>query len=203
VRAGPDQTFEEGAIMTGSPQAGTASPTASIPAHPSRQLPPRWRNLLLTAHIVVAVGVLGTDLVLLTLAVSGLASRDPELVRASYLAMGLLAEAVLLPLALAALLTGILLGLGTGWRLTRHWWVLAKLVLTIAVATAAVFVLRPALDRAAAQALQLPLAELPAAGIGRVGVAVTLAPVGALLVLVAIVTLAVFKPWGQTRFRRR
>jgi hypothetical protein len=57
--------------------------------------------------------------------------------------MGLLAEAVLLPLALAALLTGILLGLGTGWRLTRHWWVLTKLVLTIAVATAAVFVLRP------------------------------------------------------------
>jgi hypothetical protein len=41
------------------------------------------------------------------------------------------------------------------------------------------------LDHAAAQALQLPLAELPAAGIGRVGVAVTLAPVGALLVLVA------------------
>jgi hypothetical protein len=189
--------------MTGSPQAGTASPTASIPAHPSRRLPPRWRNLLLTTHIVVAVGVLGTDLVLLTLSVTGLVSGDPELVRAGYLAVGLLAEAVLLPLALAALLTGILLGLGTGWRLTRHWWVLTKLVLTIAVATAAVFVLRPALDRAAAQALQLPLAELPAAGIGRVGVAVTLAPVGALGVLVAIVTLAVFKPWGQTRFRRR
>jgi hypothetical protein len=32
---------------------------------------------------------------------------------------------------------------------------------------------------------------------------VTLAPAGALLVLVAIVTLAVFKPWGWTRFRRR
>jgi hypothetical protein len=81
--------------------------------------------------------------------------------------------------------------------------VLAKLVLTVAVATAAVFVLRPALDRAAAQALQVPLAELPGTGIGQLGVAVTLAPAGPLLVLVAIVTLAVFKPWGQTRFRRR
>jgi hypothetical protein len=32
--------------------------------------------------------------------------------------------------------------------------------------------------------------------------AVTLAPLGALLVLVTAVTLAVFKPWRQTRFQR-
>ena len=189
--------------MTGPLQAGTASPTTSTRTRPARRLPPRWRNLLLTTHIVVAVGVLGADLVLLTLGVTALASRDPELVRAAYLTMGLLAEAVLLPLALAAPLTGILLGLGTPWGLARHWWVLTKLVLTIAVATAAVFVLRPALNRAAAQALQVPLAELPTTGIGPTGVAVTLPFTGALLVLVAIVTLAVFKPWGQTRFRRR
>jgi hypothetical protein len=65
-------------------------------------------------------------------------------------------------------------------------------------ATAAVFVLRPALNRAAAQALQVPVAELSTAGIGRFGVAVTLAPAGALLVPVATVALAVFKPWGLT-----
>jgi uncharacterized membrane protein len=189
--------------MSGSVQAGTASPTTATRTRPSRRLPPRWRNLLLTTHIVVAVGVLGTDLVLLTLGVTGLASGDAELIRAGYLTMRLLAEAVLLPLALAAPLTGILLGLGTPWGLARHWWVLTKLVLTIAVATAAVFVLRPALNRAAAEALQVPLAELPTTGIGQLGVAVTLASTGAVLVLVAIVTLAVFKPWGQTRLRRR
>ena len=75
-----------------------------------------------------------------------------------------------------------------------------KLVLTIGLATAAVFVLRPALNRAAAQAL--PMAELPTTGIGPTGIAVTLTPLGALLVLVTTVTLAVFKPWGQTRFQR-
>jgi hypothetical protein len=71
--------------------------------------------------------------------------------------MGLLADAVLVSLALAAPLTGILVG----WDrlgLTRHTWVLAKLVLTIGVATAAVLVLRPALHRAAEQALQVSLA---------------------------------------------
>jgi hypothetical protein len=61
---------------------------------------------------VVAVGVLGSDLVLLTLGTTALVSGDPELVRAGYLAMGLLADAVLVPLALAAPLTGILLGWG-------------------------------------------------------------------------------------------
>jgi hypothetical protein len=117
--------------------------------------------------------------------------------------MGLLAEAVLVLLALAALATGVLLGLGTPWGLTRHAWVLTKLALTIGTATAAVLVLRPALNRAAAQAWQVPVAELSTAGIGRLGVAVTVAPAGALLVLVATVALAVFKPWGQTHFRRR
>jgi hypothetical protein len=179
----------------------TASPTSHTPTQRQR-LRPRWRNLLLIIHIAVAVGVLGADIVLLTLGITGLASRDPELIRAGYLAMGVLAEAVLLPLALAAPITGVLLGLGTRWGLTRHWWVILKLVLTIGLATAAVFVLRPALNRAAAQALLVPMAELPITGIGPTGVAVTLAPLGALLVLISTVTLAVFKPWGQTRFQR-
>jgi hypothetical protein len=85
--------------------------------------------------------------------------------------MGLLAETVLVPLAVAALATGVLLGLGTPWGLTRHAWVLTKLALTTGTATAAVFVLRPALNRAAAQALQVPLVELSTAGIGQLGVA--------------------------------
>jgi hypothetical protein len=139
---------------------------------------------------------------LLTLGITGLASPDPELIRAGYLAMGLLADAVLLPPALAAPITGILLALGTRWGLARHWWVTVKLVLTIGLATAAVFVLRPALNRGAAQALLVPTAELPTTGIGPTGIAVTLAPLGALPVLVTTVTLAVVKPWGQTRFQR-
>jgi hypothetical protein len=64
--------------------------------------------------------VLGTDIVLLTLGITGLASPDPELIRAGYLAMGLLADAVLLPRALAVPITGILLALehAGGWRST-------------------------------------------------------------------------------------
>jgi hypothetical protein len=189
--------------VTGSPLADISRPTATSRAQTARRLPPRWRNLLLTVHIVVAVGALGTDAILLTLGITGLVSGDADVIRASYVTMDLLISAVLLPLALGALLTGVLLGLGTRWGLVRHYWVLTKLVLTIGAATAAVFSLRPSLNEAAANALRVPLAELPTTGIGQVGVGVTVAPAVALLVLITAVVLAVYKPWGQTRFQRR
>jgi hypothetical protein len=189
--------------LTGSPLAGISGPTATrTQPSVSRRLPQRWRNLLLTLHIVVAVGALGTDAGLLTLGVTGLVSGDANVIRAAYVAMDVLVSAVLLPLAAGALLTGVLLGLGTHWGLTRHYWVLTKLVLTIVVATAAVVSLRPSLDQAAAIALSVPLAELPTVGIGRVGVGVTVAPAVALLVLISTVILAVYKPWGQRQRSR-
>jgi hypothetical protein len=188
--------------MTESPTATISGRITPVRRRP-RRLSARGRSLLLTGHIVVAVGALATDGVLLVLGVTALVSSNAELIRAGYLSTGILADAVLMPLALAALLTGVLLGLGTSWGLARHYWVLAKLGLTTATATAAAFVLRPALNRAAAEALQVPLADLPTAGIGQLGGTVTVAAAAALLVLLATATLAVFKPGGQTRFRRR
>lgn len=158
----------------------------------------RTRNAVLTVHIVAAVGALGADLVLLTLGVAGLVSDDPALIRAAYLAMDLLAGAVVLPLAFAALASGVILGLITHWGLIRHYWVLVKLMLTIGLSTAAVFVLRPALDRAAARALDAPLSAL-ADGIGPAGAAAVTAPTTAMVVLLTATVLAVAKPWGTTR----
>ena len=164
--------------MTRSLQAGMPGPSAPTRTRPPRGPPPRGRNQLLTTHVGVAGGGRGTDRVLLTRRSPAWPAATPELIRAGYLVVGLLAEAVLVPLALAALATGSCSGLGPHGVLTRHSWVLTKLALTIGTATAAVFVLQPALNRAAAQALQVPLAELSTAGIGRLGVAVTLAPAG-------------------------
>jgi hypothetical protein len=66
-----------------------------------------------------------------------------------------------------------------------------------------VFLLRSSLNQAAATALALPLAELPTTGIGQAAVRVMLAPAVGVLLLTAAVVLAVSKPWGYTRFRRR
>jgi hypothetical protein len=81
-------------------------------ARPVNRWPPRWRNLLLTTHVVVAVGVLGTDLVLLTSAPLPWSAATRSWSAPATWPWGLLADAVLVPLALAAPLTGILLGWG-------------------------------------------------------------------------------------------
>lgn len=95
---------------------------------------PGLRKFALAAHIICSVGSLGAVAGFLALAVAGLVSQDSRIVRAAYLAMELTAWFVILPLVLGALLTGLIQSLGTVWGLFRHYWVLAKLVLTVFVA---------------------------------------------------------------------
>src|SRR5687767_14273305 len=92
---------------------------------------PRLRKLVLTAHVSSSVGWLGAVAGFLALAVAGLTSHQAETVRAAYLATELITWFVIVPLAFASLLTGLVVSLGTEWGLFRHYWVLIKLLLTI------------------------------------------------------------------------
>lgn len=91
----------------------------------------RVRKAALTTHITVSVGWIGAVATYLALAVTGLTSQDGQLVRAAYLAMEVTAFYVIVPLAVATLLTGLVMALGTRWGLFRHYWVLISLLLTI------------------------------------------------------------------------
>jgi hypothetical protein len=91
---------------------------------------PRLRKLVLTAHITFSVGWFGAVAAFLALAIAGLTNRDVQMVRTAYAAMELTARFVIVPLAIASLLSGIVQSLGTTWGLFRHYWVLAKLLLT-------------------------------------------------------------------------
>src|SRR5260370_28167840 len=90
---------------------------------------PRLRKFALTTHVTCSVGLLGAIAGFLALAVAGLTSREGQMLRGAYLAMELTAWCVIVPLALASLLTGLVQSLGTTWGLFRHYWVLAKLSL--------------------------------------------------------------------------
>jgi hypothetical protein len=158
----------------------------------STSVSPHRRKLLLTVHVATAVSVLGTDLVLLALGISGVRGADP---RTIYPAADLIATWLLAPLAVAALGTGVLLGLLTHWRLFRYWWVTIKLTLTAVLTVVILFVLVPGLGeradaanaaRAFTEAERLPLALAPAVGV-------------ALLIL--MVVLAVYKPPWRLRSR--
>ena len=71
------------------------------------------RKLALTTHITSSVGWLGSVAAFLALAVAGLSSTESEAVRAAYVAMHLTAWYVIVPLALASFLTGVIEGAGT------------------------------------------------------------------------------------------
>ncbi|MDA2813182.1 hypothetical protein O4J56_21230 [Nocardiopsis sp. RSe5-2] len=98
------------------------------------RMPPRLRTAALTAHIAVSVGWMGAVAAVLVLGVVGLASDDPAQVRGAYLAMDPLGRYALLPLAAAALATGVLQSLGTRWGLFLHYWVAVKLWVTAGAA---------------------------------------------------------------------
>jgi hypothetical protein len=86
-------------------------------------MPPRLRKFVFTAHVTTTVGWLGAVVVFLALAVVGLTSQDAQTVRGAYLVMAPAAWFVLVPLAFASLLTGIVQSLGTEWGVFRHYWV--------------------------------------------------------------------------------
>src|SRR5207247_2220051 len=92
---------------------------------------PRLRKFALTVHVSTSVGLLGAIAAFLALAIAGLVSQDEDMVRAAYLAMDLIARLVIVLLAIVSLLIGIIQSLGTPWGLFRHYWVVAKLLLTV------------------------------------------------------------------------
>jgi uncharacterized membrane protein len=100
---------------------------------------PCLRKFALAAHITLAVGWIGAVAGYIALDVAAATSQDAQTVRAAYLAMELIVWYVIVPLALASLLTGLVMSLGTNWGLFRHYWVLISLLLTI-VATVVLLV---------------------------------------------------------------
>jgi hypothetical protein len=104
---------------------------------------------------------------------------------------------VLVPLAFASLLTGLVQALGTTWGLFRHYWVLFKLLINV-VATIVLLTYMETFS------FMADVAADPSADLGVVRNASPLLHAGAaLLLLLAATTLAVYKPRGMTRYGRR
>lgn len=160
-------------------------------------LRPRLRSAALTVHITSSVGWLGAVIAVLALAVAARTSPDVATVSAAFVSMELIARAVLVPLAVASLLTGVAQSLATPWGLLRHYWVLAKLLLT-AVATAVLLAYLQTLDLLAGVAA----GPAPDPAVLRTS-SVVLHAGAALLVLLVVTALAVFKPRGMTRYGQR
>src|SRR5919108_6422297 len=154
---------------------------------------PRLRKFSLAAHLTFSVGWIGTVMAYLALGVAAVTSQDDETVRAAWIAMELTGWYVIVPLALASLLTGLVMALGTKWGLFRHYWVLFSLVLTT-FATAILLLHMPDVSLLADVAQ-----EADGATLDRLG-GDLLHPGLGLVVLLVIEVLNVYKPQGITRY---
>ena len=156
---------------------------------------PRLRKVALAAHITLAVGWIGAVAGYIALDVAAATSQDAQTLRAAYLAMELIVWYVIVPLALASLLTGLVMSLGTKWGLLRHYWVLISLLLTI-IATVVLLAQTQTISYFADIAADPTTSSEVLRALG----STLVHSVGGTVVLLVILVLNVYKPRGMTRY---
>lgn len=154
---------------------------------------PGIRKFALTIHLTCSVGWIGAVVAYLALGVAAVTSPDTQTVRAAWTGMDVTGWWVIVPLAIAALLTGFVMSLGTHWGLFRHYWVPISLALTI-LCTVVLVLHMPTVSAMANLAQRVDGADLRALG------GDLFHPGVGLLVLLAITVLNVYKPAGLTPY---
>lgn len=156
---------------------------------------PGLRKFVLSAHITVSVGWIGAVMAYIALDLWGARARDGEALRAAYLGMDLIARNVIVPLALASVLTGLVVSLATKWGLFRHYWVVISFVMTV-IATVVLLIETRTIGA---------LAEIAADPTTSVEVLRALPStlvhsIGGTVVLLVVLVLNMYKPQGMTRY---
>jgi hypothetical protein len=158
-------------------------------------LSPGLRKVALATHLTVSVGWVGAVGAYIVLDVAATTGQDARAVRAAYLGMDAIARSAIVPLAIASLLTGLVVSLGTRWGLFRHWWVLISFLLTV-FATIVLVVETRTIAALAAMAADPTTSADQLRALG----GTLLHSVGGALVLIVILVLNVYKPRGLTPY---
>jgi hypothetical protein len=159
--------------------------------------------MTITAHVTFSVGWLGAVAAFLVLSIAGLTSHDAEVVRGAYLSMDLISRFIVIPMCFAALATGLLQALGTPWGLFRYYWILVKFGLAIFATIALLLHQFVVVAEAAKRVSGAATETLFSADLGSLKTELVLAPSLAIVLLLVVTTLGVYKPWGLTRYGRR
>ena len=160
-------------------------------------MPKKIRKFMLVSHITFSVSWIGAVVCFLALAISGLSNIDPQILNSNYYAMNLIAQFVIVPLAFATLISGIVQGLGTSWGLVQHYWVLVKLSITV-VSTVILLLKLRLINELASAGLDIGNSSFNEA---RLELIVHAA--GGILLLLIATFLSVYKPKGLTSYGRK
>lgn len=158
---------------------------------------PGLRKFTLMIHVSASVGWIGVVLAYLVLVAAASTSQSMQLLRACWVVMNLIGWFALVPLSVVALLTGLIMALGTKWGVFRHYWVVFSFVLTI-VATV---VLLQHMQTVSILANMVAEAGYKHVDMLRDGLRGELLHAGGgMLVLLAVQVLNVYKPRGVTPY---
>jgi hypothetical protein len=155
---------------------------------------PRARKFALTAHVTSSVGWLGSVAAFLAVALVALMNADDLKARAASTTMELIGWFVIVPFSAACLLSGVIQSIGTPWGLFRHYWVVAKLLITVAAS----ILLMLHMQVVSSIALAAPDASMPSSHLQGPRVQVVADAGAAVVVLVIAVGISVYKPSGRT-----
>ncbi|MCM3886495.1 hypothetical protein [Frankia sp. R82] len=153
------------------------------------------RTALLTLHIIVSVGWNGVAFCQLALAST--AAADPDLRHSAYELMHVIDRTLNIPLALLTLITGIVLSVKTHWGLLRHWWIVAKLSITVVAMISGGSLLRTLIVSAGHHS------AVSATGYPAQTVALIVCGSVMNLLFITATVLSTAKPWGRTPRGRR
>jgi hypothetical protein len=154
------------------------------------------RKAVLSVHLTFSVGWIGAVVAYLALGIAAVTTDDADTIRSAWVGMELVGWYAIVPLALASLLTGLVMALGTKWGLFRHYWVMFSFVLT-AFATVVLLLHMPTVSSMTETARHADAAALADLG-GDLG-----HPAIGLVVLIVVQVLNLYKPKGMTRYGQR
>jgi hypothetical protein len=160
------------------------------------QMPQSLRKFTLSSHITVSVGWLGAVVVFLVLAITGLTTKDNTLARAMYMALEVCTIYVIVPFCLASLVTGLIQAFGTKWGVFKHYWIIVKLLLTCFMTLLLFLHLKPINE------LSVSAASADFTNVNESATVIELIKkaAAAVLGLIAVTAISVYKPWGKTRY---
>jgi hypothetical protein len=157
-------------------------------APPAFRLRGRAHKVALSAHVLTSVGWFGIAVAIALCGIAAAATGDDALSGSLRRTMAV-APWLTIPMGVASALTGVLLGLGTAHGLVRHWWVVAKEVVMVAVVVTDGVLVAPVAHHAATTGSATP----PLYG----------STIAHVVLLGAATVLSVFKPRGRTPWGAR
>ena len=170
----------------------SSRPTARI------TLKGRLRKTVLLLHILAGGSWFGLDVAMAVLVFSAIGTDDPATRAHALQSLAYITVWPMLAAAVASLITGLLLGLGSRYGLVRYWWVMIKLVLNLTLAALIVFSLRGEVSEIAAIGRQLAQGRPTGWDLTDMLFPPIVSPTALTLAFI----LSVFKPWGPIRQRR-